>query len=71
MRYTQSLVNQALFGSWADLTKVKSAIVTLTPVGTPQVVQMSRHALAAVAFGMLIGSGRQCEPRPSGRFKQT
>jgi hypothetical protein len=26
MRYTQGLVNQALFGSWAYLTKVKSAI---------------------------------------------
>lgn len=45
--------------------------VTSTPHGTPQTVQMSRHACTVAPPGTQGGTGRQTEPRPSGRFRQT
>lgn len=55
------------------LTMVTPAteIVTLTPVGMPQVVQMWRQACAAVPSGTEMGIGMHTEPKPSGRFRQT
>ena len=44
--------------------------VTLTPVGMPHVVQMCRHACAAVPSGTEIGIGMHTEPIPSGRSRQ-
>ena len=52
------------------MTLPATLTVTRTPVGMPQVVQMSRQAWAAVPFGMMDGIGRQYLPMPSGRLRQ-